>query len=345
MGLVVSTALSALFGGGVAILVTIAIERLGGKVGGILASSPSTIIPATAAFILSADTAHDARVALFSTPCGMLINSVFFLSVWKMLPPKLPKAISVRRRLALVLAASLLSWALSVAAVWVALAVLNQHGVSVITVGPICAVVSLVAGIAACMRSVPSPKGRHRVATGALLSRGLLAGISIGVANLLSATGNVVLAGFAAVFPSIFLSTMASLWLAQGEAVPTGATGPMMLGSTSVSAFAILAGVLNPHLPLAAILVVCYAAAVLCVSLPSLAFLRWRRAAVAAAAGMEEGGAAGVELRPKGSTSDDDLESPRQLSSADSLVPRVAQLGGAVPAPVAELQEGDGGRA
>jgi len=37
-----------------------------------------------------------------------------------------------------------------------------------------------------------------------------------------------------------------SLWLVQGEAVPAGAVGPMMLGSTSVAAYAVLAAFLLP---------------------------------------------------------------------------------------------------
>jgi hypothetical protein len=48
-------------------------------------------------------------------------------------------------------------------------------------------------------------------------------------------------AGMAAVFPAIFLTTMCSLWLSHGESVGLGAVGPMMLGGVSVSAFAWIA--------------------------------------------------------------------------------------------------------
>ena len=40
---------------------------------------------------------------------------------------------------------------------------------------------------------------------------------------------------------NIFLTTMVSLWLSQGEAVPSGAVGPMMLGASSVAVYALLA--------------------------------------------------------------------------------------------------------
>ena len=42
--------------------------------------------------------------------------------------------------------------------------------------------------------------------------------------------GGSIAAGVTAVFPAIFMTTMISLWLSQGEAVQVGAVGPMMLG-------------------------------------------------------------------------------------------------------------------
>ena len=50
----------------------------------------------------------------------------------------------------------------------------------------------------------------------------------------------------ASVFPAIFLTTMVSLWWSQGEAVPVGAVGPMILGSGAVGAYALVAAVSVP---------------------------------------------------------------------------------------------------
>jgi hypothetical protein len=69
----------------------------------------------------------------------------------------------------------------------------------------------------------------------------VLAAAAIGAAVALASVGGPLAAGMAAVFPAIFLTTMVSLWLSQGEAVQVGAVGPMMLGSGSVSAFAVVA--------------------------------------------------------------------------------------------------------
>tara|TARA_B100001113_G_C20919502_1_gene539442 strand:- start:66 stop:284 length:219 start_codon:yes stop_codon:yes gene_type:complete len=40
---------------------------------------------------------------------------------------------------------------------------------------------------------------------------------------------------------------MVSLWLAQGRAVPVGATGPMMIGSVSVSIYALTSIAIFPQ--------------------------------------------------------------------------------------------------
>jgi hypothetical protein len=74
----------------------------------------------------------------------------------------------------------------------------------------------------------------------------MLAAVAIAASVAIAARGNALAAGVASVFPAIFVTTMVSLWLAQGEAVPAGAVGPMMLGATSVAVYALLAAQLLP---------------------------------------------------------------------------------------------------
>jgi len=81
-----------------------------------------------------------------------------------------------------------------------------------------------------------------------LLARGLLAAVAIATAVWVTNIGGPLAAGVASVFPAIFVTTMVSLWLSQGEAVPVGAVGPMMLGSASVATYALLAANLLPLL-------------------------------------------------------------------------------------------------
>ena len=79
-----------------------------------------------------------------------------------------------------------------------------------------------------------------------LMSRGAAAGMAIGASVWIASMGLPFISGIISVFPAIFLTTMVSLWLSQGPAVPIGATGPMMLGSASVSIYALLSIFLFP---------------------------------------------------------------------------------------------------
>ena len=67
------------------------------------------------------------------------------------------------------------------------------------------------------------------------------AACAIGAAVWLSAQGQPFVAGLAAVFPAIFLTSMVALWLAQGPTVPRGAAGPMAMGGVSVAIYALVA--------------------------------------------------------------------------------------------------------
>jgi len=73
-----------LFAGLVAILVTVAIEKFGGLIGGVLGTIPSTIIPA-AAGVYAIDGEETLIASMSVVPLGMLINGMF-LGVWIILP-------------------------------------------------------------------------------------------------------------------------------------------------------------------------------------------------------------------------------------------------------------------
>ena len=137
-------------------------------------------------------------------------------------------------------------------------------------------VLQILLGIWACIHNPPAPKGNRRVGWQTLVLRGILAGGAIGCAVALSHLG--ALAGIASVFPAIFLTTMVSVWVSQGEAVQGGAVGPMMLGSSSVSVFALLVipffGLFSPLLAV----IIAWLLAVLITSLPSVLLLRMMKA-------------------------------------------------------------------
>jgi hypothetical protein len=111
---------------------------------------------------------------------------------------------------------------------------------------------------------------------------GLIAGTSITCAILLSTLSDVA-GGIISTFPSIFLTTMFTLWLSQGNAVPCGAVGPMMLGSSSVSFYAMvyryLCRAFSPNVNSSALIAIpiTWIVAVVCISFPCHIFLTWRR--------------------------------------------------------------------
>ena len=229
-----SVLLSALFAGLVATGVTLAIERWGGLVGGVLGTVPSTIVPAAAGMHLSGNE-EQLLDSMAIVPLGMLLNALF-LAVWVMLP----KRLSQKRALLITTVTSLVVWALAGLVLLLVIEVVMSKGVSHWAI----ALVGLFLLIALAVRfnwePREAPKGHQNVRWPVLVGRGSAAALAIGCAVWLSGQGLPLLAGLAAVFPAIFLTSMVALWLAQGHTVPQGPAGPMMLGGVSVAVYALV---------------------------------------------------------------------------------------------------------
>ena len=60
-----------------AILVTLAIERLGGQLGGILGTLPLTVVPASLGLFHADPRADVFATAMSAIPLGMLLNAAF----------------------------------------------------------------------------------------------------------------------------------------------------------------------------------------------------------------------------------------------------------------------------
>lgn len=266
---------SALFAGVVATAVTLAIEKWGGLVGGFLGTLPTTIVPAAIGVQLSLPSSEAFADAMFVAPAGMFLNAGF-LYLWREVPPHLPRW-TLRVRLVAMTAVSLLVWLMGAVSIVLATRWIRHWGWSMGAFAVAVTLLLAAIGIIACLRPLPAPKGLRSVGSGTLAARGLLAGCSIAVSVWIAQSGGAFAAGVASVFPAIFLTTMISLWLAQGEAVPAGAVGPMMLGSTSVAAYALFASQSLPALgPILGSIVAWMAAASL-VTLPATAWLSRRR--------------------------------------------------------------------
>jgi len=265
---------SALLAALVAVAATLAIERWGGVVGGLLATLPTTIVPYALGLHAVSPSVEAFRGGLFAAPVGMLLNALF-LYAWRVVPPRLPRG-PLGQRLAVMTALSLALWSAGAAAAVAGLDALRGRGLPLAWAGGAAAAAIVLLGLGACLADVAAPGGRRPVGPRTLVARGLLAGTAIGAAVLASRAGGELIAGMAAVFPAIFLTTMVALWVAQGEAVPAGAVGPMMLGSASVAAFALLAAWTFPALGVALGALAAWLGAALAVTVPATWWLRRR---------------------------------------------------------------------
>ena len=231
--------LPAIFAGLVAIAVTLVIERLGGRKGGLIGSLPTTIVPATAGIFAVSESVGAFQDAMFITPAGMLSNAIFLL-LWRVVPPWLPP-VHTYGRLGLCLLITLGGW-ICMAMVAIRTTELSPvFGISRNTLAIILTLTMAALGIYACKRNPPAPKAATKPGMIALVSRGVMAAGAIGCAVWMAENGGPLIAGLAAVFPAIFMTTMCGLWLTHGETVGAGAVGPLMLGGTSVSAYAWIA--------------------------------------------------------------------------------------------------------
>ncbi len=228
-----SVFISALFAGAIAILVTLAIERWGGLTGGLLGTIPSTVVPAAAGmYIVGGEDLLIESMAI--VPFGMLINGLF-LCVWVVLPPYLRDS---KSPLILTTVGALVVWAVCGSVLLFGMSLAFENGISAMTVSLTGLTLLVVFAVAMNWHPKPSPKGQHSVTVKVLVLRGSAAALAIGIAVWMSAQGQPLIAGLAAVFPAIFLTSMVALWVAQGPTVPQGAAGPMTLGGVSVGVYA-----------------------------------------------------------------------------------------------------------
>ena len=253
---------SGLFAGVVAVGATVALERFGGVLGGILATIPTTIVPASIGFWLNSD-GEGFRAALYAVPLGMLLNAVF-LHVWRWLPSKISH-LPPRNQLVTMVFSALVVWLLCAL---LTVVLLERFSWALGWIGFTALLIQFVYGCLDARMVQSKVPSVAFVPIAVLLLRGSMASCAIFLASIIVATGHSTLAGVASVFPAIFLTVMVSVWLSQGPAIPSQAAGPMMLGSTSVSVYALISIFLFPIFGVAVGALLAWVLSILCVSLP-----------------------------------------------------------------------------
>ena len=73
---------------------------------------------------------------------------------------------------------------------------------------------------------------------------------------------------------------MIALWLAQGQDVPQGAAGPMMLGGASVGVYAVVAIVLIPMLGPVVGSILTWLISIIAWTIPAYFYLQWRQSLI-----------------------------------------------------------------
>ena len=265
-----SILVSALLAGVVATAVTVAIEKWGGLVGGLLGTVPSTIVPAGIGMYLAGGE-DDFVASMMVVPLGMLLNALF-LGAWLVLPRWFSNA---SRPLLLTSIGALAFWCVMGMGVWF---ILQNTVVGMLLTEQEFAAGGLVLLFLIAVwfnrRPQPAPKGTNAVSKTVLIARGSMAALAIGVAVWMAGLGFPLLAGLASVFPAIFLTSMVALWLAQGPTVPQGAAGPMILGGASVAVYANIAMWSLPTYGVVVGSVVAWVGSVLGWSIPAFLVLR-----------------------------------------------------------------------
>jgi hypothetical protein len=233
-----SVILSSVMAGVVAILATVLIEQRGGAVGGFI-TLPTTIVPASIGIWIGVGGDTSAFSSAMSVvPVGMLLN-VLFLGSWRILPDFLDSYFSKRMLVYAVASCSVFLWLIFAGISTISIESISPI-VDPILIGFFAVLVTFILGLFAVSRGGLAPSGSNSVTILSILARGIAAGGAIGIAVWIAGLGLPFVSGVVSVFPAIFLTTMVSLWLAQGRSVPVGATGPMMLGSTSVSIYGLI---------------------------------------------------------------------------------------------------------
>lgn len=207
------------------------IETFGGATGGIIASFPTTIIPAV--YIILEDSTQPLQTRFDSTMAsiiGMFCTNILFMPTWKYLPPYFPKQWSNGISVTVMTLVSLVIWFVSVVVVTLFQQWLSSFGVTMFVFCFALLLFTVCCGVALCWRLPPTPAGKNKVKWYVHLARGFVASLAIFASGVLSQSGSGVAAGAVSTFPAMFITTMVSVSLAQGADVSTGAIGPLLLG-------------------------------------------------------------------------------------------------------------------
>jgi hypothetical protein len=212
-------------------LASLAGERLGSRLGGLIANLPSNIFVSLLFMALTRGPEFAARTA-GSVPVGMAIDTLFLLAF----------VAALRWGLVPALAAGLAVW-FAAAALALALPPLSPLQ-SVVLYACVCAASFAVADLALKVRAVPKKAVPFKPAT--VLVRALFAGTIVAGAVAAAQVAPPYLTGIVSVFPAVLLSTMTILTRAQGRDFARETGKVLILSSSNIIVFGLGVAFLFP---------------------------------------------------------------------------------------------------
>jgi len=251
--LLLKIALSFIIAGIWITLATIASERFGTKIGGLIGNLPSNIV-VSLFFIGWTQTAEIAADAAHVVPLGMIIDAIFLFSlVWL-----------VKKYGNLAFALSLLIW-------FVLAAIVGTSGYNDLVIGSIVYVaITLVLFYIAEKKlnitSVPKKTNVH-YSIGELLIRAIFAGTVVAGAVTITAFAGPNWGGIFSTFPAVMLSTMYLLTRAQGADFARATGKVMLIASINILIYAIAVSITYPIYGLVVGTIISYICAVIFVVL------------------------------------------------------------------------------
>ncbi|KAK4532389.1 hypothetical protein CCYA_CCYA12G3246 [Cyanidiococcus yangmingshanensis] len=274
----VEALVSGLWAAMIAMAVCALIERCGGALGGVLATVPGTITPASVGIWIARQDVHSFRSSMASAPIGLLVNAGF-LTCWRFLPMWVSR-ITLRRtlQLALLVGGSLALWSMLAFPVLSLVSWLRRtsHSIALYCIAMACALLVLLVGLVGTWHIPKAVTSIRPVAWWVHPIRASLAFLAVSSAVWLSRKWPAT-AGIIAVWPAVFLTSMVALWWSHGDAFQASATFPMILGLWSPMLFCGLVCFFYPWFDVAFGCFFSWLMAVLLGTTPLTFYIRWRQ--------------------------------------------------------------------
>lgn len=216
----------------IAIGVALLIEKLGGALGSIIGTIPSTHIPSIYLILTETNQSFEGKTeSALAFAVGVFVTNLLFMPTWKYLPAKLPSSYSNGKKVFVTSVVSVTLWLIGAVIAVSIQSALKERGVSMWLFTTCIILFNIIYGAVLCWELPPTPAGKNRVKCTTHLARGSAAFVAIFVSGVLSQSGLSVAAGAMATFPALFLTALVAVSLSQSAEVATGANGPLILGS------------------------------------------------------------------------------------------------------------------